>query len=50
MHDDHVDTQDAPETDAPREDYSAPELKDLGSFEELTQFNPTGATDTEGSS
>ena len=51
MHEDHVDAQ-RPATDAPaaREDYAAPELTDLGSFEELTQFNPTGATDSEGSS
>jgi hypothetical protein len=41
---------DQAERQEPREDYVAPALNDLGSFEELTQFNPTGATDSEGSS
>ena len=50
MPEDRADTQDAAETQDPREDYVAPTLTDLGSFEELTKFNPTGATDSEGSS
>ena len=46
MHDDRADAQPQPEDD---EGYVTPELSDLGSFEELTRFNPGGPfTDTEG--
>ena len=34
----------------PREDYVAPTLTDLGSFEELTRFNPGPLGDSEGTS
>ena len=47
MHEDHADTQE-PRENTP-EDYEAPALTDIGSFEELTQFTPSGAqNDTEG--
>lgn len=49
MHDDHGDTQDPKEADEQREAYVPPKLTDLGSFEDLTQFNPTGPSlDAEG--
>jgi hypothetical protein len=49
MHEDHVDT-DRTEAEDVRDDYVAPALTDLGSFEELTQFNPGLGGDGEGSS
>lgn len=48
MHEGHADAQDPRETTP--EDHEAPALTDIGSFEELTQFNPSNITDTEGSS
>jgi hypothetical protein len=36
--------------DDPREDYAAPTLSELGSFEELTQLGGTGSVDAEGKS
>ena len=45
-----TDTQEQSDRQDSHEGYEAPALKDLGSFEELTQFNPTGITDSEGSS
>ena len=50
MSEDRVDPQTPTEAQAPAEDYVAPAVTDLGSYVELTQFNPTGATDLEGSS
>jgi hypothetical protein len=48
MREDHVDTQqDAQDA---REDYVAPTLTDLGSFQELTQINGSSVVDAEGQS
>jgi hypothetical protein len=41
------DPVDVPES---RENYVTPDLADLGSFQELTELNPGGNTDLEGSS
>lgn len=49
MHEDHVDT-DRTEAEDVRDDYAAPALTDLGSFEELTRLNPGMAGDLEGTS
>jgi len=47
MNEDQTDVQD--EAEGAGSDYVAPALTDLGSFEELTQLNPTGsALDSEG--
>lgn len=47
MNEDQVDTQD--ETEGARDDYAAPALTDLGSFEDLTKLSPSGsALDSEG--
>ena len=47
MREDHADTQDPRETTP--EDYEAPTVTDLGSFEDLTRFNPSGpVVDSEG--
>jgi hypothetical protein len=50
MSEDRSQTQNPAEAHDSPEDYVAPALTDLGSFQDLTQFNPGGATDTEGSS
>lgn len=50
MSEDRSQRQDPAEGHDSPEEYVAPALTDLGSFEELTQFNPGGLTDTEGSS
>jgi hypothetical protein len=44
------DAADQVEGEDSRRDYVSPALTDLGSFQDLTQFNPGGATDAEGSS
>jgi hypothetical protein len=50
MSEDHADAQDpAPAQDA-REDYMAPALTDLGSFQDLTQLQASGTPDAEGAS
>jgi hypothetical protein len=47
MNEDQTDAPDEAEDNGP--DYVAPALTDLGSFEDLTRFNPVGgAPDTEG--
>ena len=47
MHEDHADTQE-PRENTP-EEYEAPKLTDIGSFEELTQLQPSGPSlDSEG--
>ncbi len=51
MHGDHGDAEpQTPDTEAAPQPYAAPALTDLGSFEDLTRFNPGAITDTEGSS
>jgi hypothetical protein len=50
MSEDRGDMQDRAEAQDPGEEYAAPALTDLGSFEELTRFNPGGGTDAEGTS
>jgi hypothetical protein len=50
MSEDRSQTHDPAENQESREDYVAPALKDLGSFKELTEFNPGVAGDTEGTS
>jgi hypothetical protein len=50
MSEDHRDTHDPADTQDPREDYVVPTLTDLGSFQELTRFGGTGASDIEGQS
>jgi hypothetical protein len=46
----HVESRDAAPTPDAREDYSAPKLTDLGTFEELTQFTTGPNPDSEGTS
>jgi hypothetical protein len=50
MSEDRGDAQEQGDVQDAREDYVAPALTDLGSFEELTQFNPGSTGDTEGTS
>lgn len=50
MSEDQRDTQDPADAQDSREDYHAPALTDLGSFQELTQLGSSGAIDAEGSS
>jgi hypothetical protein len=50
MSEDRVDTEDPAGAEDAHEDYVAPTLTDLGSFEELTQFNVGNLPDGEGSS
>jgi hypothetical protein len=50
LSEDHGDAQQQAEAEDSREDYHAPALTDLGSFQELTQIGGSGAVDAEGSS
>jgi hypothetical protein len=50
MSGDRDDQQDSAEAKDSREDYVAPTLTDLGSFQELTQLGVAGVVDVEGSS
>jgi hypothetical protein len=50
MNEDHGDAQDRADGQDVPEEYVAPKLTDLGSFEELTRFNPGLSGDTEGTS
>jgi hypothetical protein len=50
MREEHGETEDSAEVQAPQEDYVAPALTDLGSFHELTQLGSTGVVDVEGQS
>jgi hypothetical protein len=50
MHEDHRDTQDATEIKDSHDEYVAPKLNDLGSFEELTQLSTGPNPDSEGTS
>lgn len=48
MHEDNGDRQEQVGAEEPREDYVAPALTDLGTFQELTEFNPSSTvTDAE---
>ena len=50
MNEEHGDTQDRADAQGAPEDYVAPTLTDLGSFEELTRNGPLGVVDAEGQS
>jgi hypothetical protein len=50
MSEDHRGLQDPADAQDPSEDYVAPALTDLGSFDELTQFNTGGGPDAEATS
>ena len=50
MSEEQRDGQDPAEAQDPREDYEAPALTDLGSFQELTQFGAATNVDAEGAS
>lgn len=50
MNQDERDTQDTAEEQDARDEYAAPTLERLGSFEELTRFGGATHLDTEGSS
>jgi hypothetical protein len=50
MSDDRHDAQEAAEAQDRREEYVAPALTDLGSFQELTQFGGAQTIDAEGQS
>jgi hypothetical protein len=50
MSEDRGETEDQGDARDPREDYIAPALTDLGSFEELTKLTPGVAPDSEGAS
>jgi hypothetical protein len=50
MREDHGETQDSAEVQDPQEDYLAPALTDLGSFQELTQIGGSSVVDAEGQS
>jgi hypothetical protein len=47
---DQADTQDAAAVQDPPQDYVAPALTDLGSFQDLTEQSPGTGNDVEGSS
>lgn len=50
MREDHDETQVPDDIQDSREDYVAPTLTDLGSFQELTQINPGVGAEIEGTS
>jgi hypothetical protein len=50
MREEKLDRQDATDAQNAPDDYVAPKLTDIGSFEELTQFGGGGAVDAEGMS